>query len=71
MISDDVVLVAVERRRAEGEGLLAGQALERLQHGVGHVVREHPGTDHHTPERHLGRPVGPVAHLGETGSRRG
>lgn len=61
------MLAVVHRRRAQGEGPVAGEAVERSEHAVGHVVREHPGADQNTPERHFVGPVGAVPDLGKTG----
>lgn len=52
---------------AEGEGAVAGQAVERSQHDVRHVIRQHPGADQDAPERYLGGPLRPVPDLGEAG----
>lgn len=67
-ISDRIVLAVVQGRRAEGEGPLIGQAVERPEHGVRHVIGEHPGADQNTPECHFVGPLRPVPGLGKTGS---
>ena len=62
------MLAVVQRRRAERVGPVAGQAVECSEQDVGHVIREHPGTDQNAPERHFVGPVCTVPDLGETGS---